>query len=95
MTRDEIAARIHWRKIIWLAGFANVASALPQLWALITTHETKGIAIETYYIALIVQIAFTLEGYFTRNRVLMVCIGLSGLVSGSIIGLIVYFRYFN
>jgi len=35
-----------------------------------------------------------LEGYFKRNTMLFVCLGLSALVSTVIIALITYYRHF-
>lgn len=67
---------------------------LPQLIKIIQTHEVEDLAVEMFVIYLFVQVCFSLEGYFTRNRMLMWCLGASALVSATIISLIVYFRHF-
>lgn len=93
MTRDEVAKKIHWSFIIWLAGLINVGAMLPQLVRIAQTRNTDGLALEMFVIYLLVQIAFTLEGYFSKNKMLMVCLGLSALVSTMIIALVLYLRY--
>jgi len=95
MTREEVAKKIRWSWIIWTAGIVNVGAMLPQLYKLITTQQTEGLALEMFLIYFGIQIAFSLEGYFTRNRMLMVCLGLSAVVSAVIIGLVLYLRHFS
>jgi uncharacterized protein with PQ loop repeat len=92
MTREQVAKKIHWEAIIWAAGLVNVFAMTPQLFKLLTTHETAGISVGMFVIYGMIQIAFCLEGYFKRNRMLFVCLGLSAIVSALIIGLILYFR---
>ena len=94
MTRDEVAKRVHWPKIIWTAGIVNVTAMLPQLYQLLKTKATEGLSLEMFCIYLGIQIAFCLEGYFKRNTMLFVCLGLSALVSTVIIALITYYRHF-
>jgi hypothetical protein len=43
----------------------------------------------------LVQVAFSIEGFFKMNRMLMVCMGLSAVVSGMIILLATYLRHFG
>ncbi|HYM62048.1 MAG TPA: hypothetical protein VEZ11_14295 [Thermoanaerobaculia bacterium] len=92
MTREAFAARIHWGKIIWLFGFVNVGAMLPQLFSLVRTHETKGINIWTFVLFGIIQVAFSLQGFFRRDHMLMWCMGLSAAVSGTIIALVEIYR---
>ncbi len=94
MTREEFAKKIHWPFIIWLAGFVNVGAMLPQLIKIIQTKKVEGLALEMFVIYFFIQVAFALEGYFKKNMVFLVCLGLSALVSASIISLVVYLRYF-
>jgi len=94
LTREEVAKRVHWPKIIWTAGIVNVTAMLPQLYALLKSYETKGLSLEMFCIYLGIQIAFCLEGYFKRNTMLFVCLGLSACVSVLIIALITYYRHF-
>lgn len=92
MNREEFARRIHWAKIIWFFGIVNVTAMVPQLYAILETRNVSGISIWMFVIYAMIQVAFSLEGYFTRNRMLMVCLGLSALMSFIIIGLILYYR---
>ena len=94
MTREQLAKRVHWPKIIWTAGIVNVTAMLPQLWQLLKTHETKGLSVEMFCIYLGIQICFCLEGYFKRSKMLFWCLGASAVVSSVIIALIVYYRHF-
>jgi len=80
MTREEIAKKIHWSKIIWTFGIINVTAMLPQLWSIVTTRNVEGLALSMFGIYFAVQIAFSLQGFFTRDKVLMWCLGLSAIV---------------
>lgn len=95
MTREELAKRIHWQSIIWLAGLVNVGAMLPQLIKIIQTKNTEDLALGMFVIYFLVQVAFSIEGYFTKNRMLMVCLGLSSLVSATIISFVFYLRHFG
>ena len=94
MTREDVARKVHWPFIIWLAGLVNVGAMIPQLIKIIQTKNTDGLAIEMFAIYFLIQVAFSIEGYFTRNRMLMVRLGLSAIVSASIIVLVIYIRHF-
>lgn len=94
-TRDLIAKRIHWSSIIWLAGMVNVTAMLPQLVRIIRTRNIAGLSLAMFVLYFLVQVAFSLEGFFTKNRMLMVCMGLSAVVSGMIIVLVTYLRHFG
>jgi uncharacterized protein with PQ loop repeat len=92
MTREEFAKRIHWPIIIWTAGLVNVTAMMPQLYQIIKTHNVKSLSISMFLIFFVIQVCMSLEGYFKKNRMLQVCIGLSACISGSIICLILYYR---
>ena len=92
MTREAVSALIHWPMIIWVVGIVNVSAMLPQLVKLIRTHETKGLSLGTVWIFFGTQTALSLEGYFTRNAMLMWCLGLSACVSAMVISLVTYYR---
>ena len=94
MTRDEFAAKIRWPFIIWLAGIVNVAAMLPQLYEIVKTWSVGGLSLSMFVIYFFVQVALSLQGFFKRDKMLMVCLGLSGIVSATIIGLVVYIRHF-
>ncbi len=85
MNREEIAAKIRWVWIIWVFGFVNIVAMLPQLYKIIAARSVQGISREMFGIYFLIQVAFSLEGYFKRNRVLMVCMSLSAFISGIII----------
>lgn len=91
MTREEFSKKIRWARIIWVMGIINVAAMLPQLYTILKTHKTDNLSVEMFAIYFFVQVSFSLEGYFIRNRMLMTCLGLSAVVSASIIGLIFCF----
>lgn len=93
MTREELSKKIHWPWIIWTAGIVNVVAMLPQLYKLITTQQTEGLALGMFWMYFGIQVSFSLEGYFTRNRMLMTCLGLSAIVSAAIIVQVVYLRH--
>lgn len=95
MTRDLIARRIHWSLIIWLAGMVNVTAMLPQLVRIIRTRNIAGLSLAMFVLYFLVQVAFSVEGFFKKNRMLMVCMGLSAVVSGMIIVLVTYLRHFG
>lgn len=92
MKREDFAKKIRWSWIIWIAGIVNVSAMLPQLYRLIKTHETDGLSLGMFWIYFVIQVAFALEGYFKKNKMFMVCLGLSAVVSATIIGLVIYFR---
>ena len=92
LKRERIAQKIRWQVIIWIVGLVNVAAMLPQLYRILTTHKTEALSIEMFVLYGVIQLALSLDGFFKRNTMLMVCMGLSSLVSTSIIGCIIYFR---
>jgi len=73
----------------------NVTAMLPQLFRIIRTHQADGLSLAMFALYFIVQVAFSIEGFFTKNRMLMVCMGLSAVVSGAIIVLVSYLRSFG
>lgn len=92
MTRGDVARKIRWPAIIWTAGIVNVAAMLPQLLKILQTRNIEGLSLSMFVIYLLIQIAFSLEGYFKRNKMLMVCLGLSAVVSSIIIVLMLTLR---
>jgi uncharacterized protein with PQ loop repeat len=86
------ARMIHWQKIIWVFGFLNAAALLPQLIKLFQVRDTAGLSIWMFILFLFIQIAFSLEGFFKRNPVLLVCMSLSALETLVIIGRVMYLR---
>ena len=94
MTREDVARAIHWEVIIWIAGVVNVGAMVPQLYKIIETRNVDGLALPMFVTYLCVQVALSLDGYFKKNKMLMVCLGLSAVVSVTIILSILYLRYF-
>jgi|SRR3989344_2389509 len=92
LTREEVAKKIRWDVIIWTAGLVNVGAMLPQLYQIIKTRNVDGLALEMFVIYFVLQVAFSLQGFFRRDKMLMVCLGLSSVVSAIIISLVLYLR---
>src|SRR6516165_6157215 len=93
VTRELIARKIRWSYIVWMAGLVNAVAMLPQFVQIIRTHNIQGLSLEMFVLYFLVQVAFSLEGFFTRNRMLMVCLALSAVVSAAIIVLVTYLRH--
>jgi len=92
LTREEVTKKIRWDIIIWTAGLVNVGAMLPQLYQIIKTRNVDGLALEMFVIYFVLQVVFSLQGFFQRDKMLMVCLGLSAVVSAIIIGLVLYLR---
>lgn len=95
MTREQFAEMIHWSWIIWTFGLINVGAMLPQLVKIARTKRVEGLSLSMFTIYFLIQVAFTLEGFFQRNTMFLVCMGLSATVSASIIGLVMFIRHNN
>jgi uncharacterized protein with PQ loop repeat len=93
MTREQFAQKIRWQFIVWLAGFVNVIAMLPQLVRLLTERKTDGISLQMFYIYLAIQVAFCFDGYFKRNKVFFVCMGLSALLTTTNIVTVIVLRH--
>lgn len=92
MTREQFARKIRWNQIFWFIGIVNVTAQLPQTWKLVTTHITEGLALEMFLIYLLTQTGFALEGFFRRNRTMVVTLGLSAMVTIANITLFLVYR---
>lgn len=92
MTREKIAKKIRWDSIIWTAGLVNVGAMLPQLYQIAKTRSVAGLSLGMFVIYFFIQVAFSLQGFFRRDKMLMVCLGLSAVVSATIIGLVLFLR---
>ena len=92
MKREEVARKIGWSWIIWFVGLVNVVAMLPQLYTILKTQNVEGLAVGMFWTYCGLQMAFALHGYFNRDRMLMVCLGLSAVVSATIIALIYWYR---
>lgn len=92
MTREQVAEMIWWPYIIWAFGIINVGAMLPQLVRIIRTKKVEDLSLGMFCIYHGVQVAFSLQGFFRRDTMLMTCLGLSACVSLTIIVLIVRIR---
>jgi|SaaInlStandDraft_5_1057022.scaffolds.fasta_scaffold205641_1 uncharacterized protein with PQ loop repeat len=92
MDRENLAKKIHWNWIIWTAGFVNIVAMIPQLWKVLETQKTESLSLGMVGTYLVLQIAFALEGYFSRSKVLLVSRALSAVVSVTLIAVVIYFR---
>ncbi len=72
-----------------------MTAMLPQLVRIIRTRNIAGLSLAMFVLYFLVQVAFSIEGFFKKNRMLMVCMGLSAVVSGMIIVLVTYLRHFG
>ena len=71
MTREKIAGRIHWPRIIWFVGIVNPFIMVPQLYKMWTTMETASLSLGMLGIILFVQFGFALHGFFIRDKFVM------------------------
>ena len=92
MTREQFAQKMHWPLIIWFAGLVSVVAMAPQLIKIMVTWKVDDLSLPMFLLTFFVQASFSLEGYFKRNSVLMVCPGLAALVTGIITLLILAIR---
>ena len=94
MTREEVAKKIHWKKIIWLVSIINPLMTLPQLVQILVTHETAGLSFGFLFILLFVQAGFSLHGFFTRDRFIMISNGIAAAMTILTVLAAFYFRNF-
>ena len=92
MKRDKIARKIHWAKIIWAVSIVNPLMTLPQLVQIWLTHQTEGLSLIFLLILLFVQGGFSLHGFFTKDRFIMVSNGLAATMTLLTILSTLYFR---
>ena len=92
MTREKFAKKIHWDKVMWTAGLVNVVAMLPQLHQIVTTRNVAGLSLGMFVTYFLIQASFSLQGYFRRDKMLMVCLGLSAVVNATIISLMLYLK---
>jgi uncharacterized protein with PQ loop repeat len=92
MTREQIAKKIHWTKIIWTISIINPIMILPQLLQIWQTHQTAGISLGFLLILIFVQAGFSLHGFFTKDRFIMGSNGLAATMSFLTLLSTLYFR---
>lgn len=90
MNREEFAKRIYWARIIWIAGIINPSMMLPQLYQLWSTGIAQGISLGTLGIIIFIQGAFSVHGFFIRDRLVMISNGLACIMS-ALTAIVVFF----
>jgi len=94
MTREEVAKRIGWTQIIWFFGIVNIVAMLPQFLQLWLTRKTEGLSLTMFMLILFVQVAYSLQGYFRRDAMLMWTVGIAGGLSAATILSVLCIRSF-
>jgi uncharacterized protein with PQ loop repeat len=92
MTREKLAKKIHWQKIIWLVSIVNPLMTLPQLIQIWQTHQTAGLSLVFLAILFFVQGGFSLHGFFLRDKFIMGSNGLAAAMTLLTILSTIYFR---
>ena len=93
ITREEVAKKIHWNVIVWMiVGPVNMGAMFPQLYQIITTQNVIGVSLEMFVIFFFLQLAFSLQGFFRRDNMLMISMGVCAIVTTIIISLVLCLR---
>jgi len=92
MTREQIAKKIYWTKIIWAVSIVNPLMTLPQFLQIWQTHQTAGLSLIFLLILLFVQVGFSSHGFFTKDRFIMISNGLAAVLTFLTILSALYFR---
>jgi uncharacterized protein with PQ loop repeat len=92
VNRDDVAKKIHWTKIIWLVSIINPLMTLPQLIQLWATQETAGLSLLFLLMLLFVQSGFSLHGFFSRDRFIMISNGIAATMTVLTIASAVYLK---
>ena len=95
MTREDVAKKIRWKYVIGLMGLVNVVAILPQVIKVLETHQTKDLSLIMFTTILAIQMAFSADGFFTRNRTLFLSNACAACCNASLLSVWVYFRSFN
>lgn len=75
MTREKLAELIRWPLVIATIGVLNPFMMVPQLYKLWTTHDANSISLATLGLLVVIQGGFSLHGYFTRDKFVMLSNG--------------------
>lgn len=92
ISRERFAKKIHWPFIIWSMGIINAFALFPQVLDVIQTHRVEGISLTTFVIVFGIQVAFSLDGFFKRNFVLLVSNGSAACINALLISLVIHYR---
>lgn len=92
MTREEFAKKYNWPRIMFYLGMLNPVAFTPQIWNIVSTHEVEGISVQMFILFVIIQMAFFTNGFFQRDRMVMLSMGSSAILTVITIGLTLYYR---
>lgn len=92
MNRDDLANLIKWQWIITAIGILNVSAMIPQLFQLVKNWNANSLALEMFMIYLVVQVGLGLDAFFKRNLPVCICMAISGLISITIIIIVLIIR---
>lgn len=92
MTREELARRIGWPTWMWVSGAVNVAAMIPQIVKMLQTKSSEGVSEYMIGGILFVQATLSLDGFFRKDKKLMIPLGLCALVSVVTLVLIHHYR---
>lgn len=81
MNRNEVAERIRWKWIMVVMGFMNPGFMFPQLVKVWDTRDVQGISLLTLVLLVMLQVAFSLHGFFIRDKTVMWSNGAAALMS--------------
>ena len=77
--------------MFWL-GLLNPLAFVPQIWKILSTHDVNGISTPMFFLFVVIQISFLINGFFQRDRAVMVSMGASAILTSFAIGLVFYYR---
>jgi uncharacterized protein with PQ loop repeat len=89
MIKEVFAQSAAWKYFAWVVCIVGVGSMLPQLLKIILTRKVDDLSPLAFGIVYVSQLVYCVDGYFRRNRMLMVCMG-----SGSQITLAIIILYY-
>ena len=92
MTREQVAKKIYWTKIIWTVSIVNPLMTLPQLLQIWQTHQTAGLSLVFLLILFFVQAGFSSHGFFTKDRFIMGSNGIAATMTLLTLLSTLYFR---
>lgn len=85
MSIQEIADAIGWPTIFWFVGLLNPLALGSQLWTLCREKKTDGISVAMFALFLVIQLGFLFEGLRVGSVQMVMSMGLSAIISASII----------
>ena len=71
MTREELASKVNWHRLVWFAGILNPFMVVPQLYKVWTTGDVAGVSVTFFLILTGLQATFSLHGFFIRDKMVM------------------------